>query len=192
MVTDMKYEQYLAIIREKLDDFRYNHSICVANEAQRLAEKYGADSDKAYLAGLLHDITKNSSENEHLNLFSRFDIILSDIEKKSPKLWHAISGACYSENILEISDPEIISAIRYHTTARKGMSLFEKIIYLADYTSADRDYSDVDVMRKLVDEDISKAMIYSLTYTINDLTSRGLCIHPDTMEAYNEIAIKNL
>ncbi len=192
MVTDMKYEQYLAIIREKLDDFRYNHSICVAKEAQRLAEKYGADSDKAYLAGLLHDITKNSSENEHLNLFSRFDIILSDIEKKSPKLWHAISGACYCENILGITDKEIISAIRYHTTARKEMTLLEKIIYLADFTSADRDYSDVDVMRKLVDEDISKAMIYSLTYTINDLTSRGLCLHPDTMEAYNEIAIKNL
>ena len=192
MVTDMKYEQYLAIIREKLDDFRYNHSICVAKEAQRLAEKYGVDSKKAYLAGLLHDITKNSSENEHLNLFSRFDIILSDIEKKSPKLWHAISGATYCEKELGITDMDIISAIRYHTTARKEMSLLEKVIYLADFTSADRDYSDVDVMRKLVDEDISKAMIYSLTYTINDLTSRGLCVHPDTMEAYNEIAITNL
>lgn len=192
MVTDMKYEQYLGIIREKLDDFRYNHSICVAKEAQRLAEKYGVDSKKAYLAGLLHDITKNSSENEHLNLFSRFDIILSDIEKKSPKLWHAISGATYCEKELGITDMDIISAIRYHTTARKEMSLLEKVIYLADFTSADRDYSDVDVMRKLVDEDISKAMIYSLTYTINDLTSRGLCVHPDTMEAYNEIAITNL
>ena len=192
MVTDMKYEQYLGIIREKLDDFRYNHSICVAKEAQRLAEKNGVDSKKAYLAGLLHDITKNSSENEHLNLFSRFDIILSDIEKKSPKLWHAISGATYCEKELGITDMDIISAIRYHTTARKEMSLLEKVIYLADFTSADRDYSDVDVMRKLVDEDISKAMIYSLTYTINDLTSRGLCVHPDTMEAYNEIAITNL
>lgn len=189
MVNDMNYEKYRAIIREKLDDFRYNHSLCVAKEAHRLAEMYGADSEKAYLAGLLHDITKNYTENEHLNLFSRFDIILSDIEKKSSKLWHAISGACYCEKELCITDIELISAIRYHTTARKGMSLFEKIIYLADYTSADRDYSDVDVMRKLVDEDISKAMLYALSYTINDLNERKLCVHPDTLEAYNEFAI---
>ena len=71
------------------------------------------------------------------------------------------------------------------------MSLFEKIIYLADFTSEDRNYKDIDIMRKLADTDIDKAMLYSLTYTINKLTSLKTSIHPDTVDAYNEIVIKH-
>ena len=103
-----------SIIREKLDDYRYNHSLCVADEARRLAAKYGSDVDKAYVAGLLHDITKNFSYEEHLKLIDDFGIILSDVEKNSTKLWHAITGSVYVEKILQIDDENIVSAIRYH------------------------------------------------------------------------------
>lgn len=177
------------ILRDKLDDYRYNHSLCVAEEAKRLALRYNEDSCKVYIAGLLHDITKNDSESEHLRNFERFGIILSDIEKGSQKLWHAISGAAYVNKVLNVSDADIVTAIRYHTTARANMSLMEKIIYLADFTSADRNYSDVDVMRKLVDISFDKAMIYSLSYTIKNLVSKGCPIHPDTLSAYNELTI---
>ena len=67
------------------------------------------------------------------------------------------------------------------------MTLFEKIIYLADFTSADRNYPDVSVMRKLVDKSIKDAMLYSLNYTINDLKEKNKAVHPDTLAAYNEI-----
>lgn len=175
------------IIREKLDDYRYNHSLCVADEARRLANKYGSDADKAYVAGLLHDITKNFSTEEHLKLIDDFGIILSDAEKGSSKLWHAITGSVYVDKILNIADKDIISAIRYHTTAKSDMTLFEKIIYLADFTSADRNYPDVGVMRELVDIDLHKAMAYSLGYTIRDLVEKKSVIHPDTFSAYNQI-----
>lgn len=187
MVFKMDFNSYKQIIRERLDDYRYNHSICVAEEARRLALIYNIDVDKAYLAGLLHDITKNFSAEEHLKIFSRFDIILTDIEKSSEKLWHAISGAAYVNNILKVNDNDIVSAIRYHTTAKNNMTLFEKIIYLADFTSADRNYPDVSVMRKLVDKSIKDAMLYSLNYTINDLKDKNKAVHPDTLAAYNEI-----
>jgi len=175
------------IIREKLDDYRYNHSLCVADEARRLANKYGSDADKAYVAGLLHNITKNFSTEEHLKLIDDFDIILSDAEKGSAKLWHAITGSVYVDKILNIADKDIISAIRYHTTAKSDMTLFEKIIYLADFTSADRNYPDVGVLRELVDIDLHKAMAYSLGYTIKDLVEKKSVIHPDTFSAYNQI-----
>ncbi len=177
------------VIRERLDDYRYNHSLCVADEAVRLAELYGGDKDRAYIAGLLHDITKNDTEFEHLLNFSKFDIILTDIEKCSQKLWHAISGAGYVENILQINDLEILDAIRYHTTARAGMTKLEKIVYLADFTSADRKYDDVDVMRGLVQVSMEKAMIYALGYTITELVSKECAIHPDTIAAYNELVL---
>ena len=141
---EIKITEYKNLLKSRLKEKRYNHSLCVADEAKRLALKYGADPDKAYLAGLLHDITKNSEEKEHFDLFSQYGVVLSPIEKSSQKLWHAMSGSLYVKNILNIDDEEILSAIRYHTTAKEDMSLFEKILYLADFTSLDRDYTDVD------------------------------------------------
>ncbi len=185
-----KYIEYKNILQERLTPKRYNHSLCVADEAVRLAKKYGGDCEKAYLAGLLHDITKNATQEEHLQIFSRFDIMLNDIEKNAEKLWHAISGAAYIENILKIDDKEIITAVRYHTTARAGMTQLEKLLYLADFTSADRDYDDIDVMREKVEISQEAALDYALSYTINDLVSRGKPLHLDTVNAYNENALK--
>jgi nicotinate-nucleotide adenylyltransferase len=189
-MVQYKIEEYKAILKDRLYEKRYYHSLCVADEAKRLAKKYGADEEKAYLAGLLHDITKNTSEEEHLKIFKDFGIILSSIELNAQKLWHAISGACYVENILGIKDAEIIDAIRYHTTAKKDMSLLSKILYLADFTSADRDYEDVDILRGIVDKSLDDAFLYALKYSINELIEDEKAIHPDTLDAFNQSVMK--
>ena len=185
-----QYDKYKDILKSRLTPKRYHHSLCVAEEAVRLANKYGGDKEKAYLAGLLHDITKNAPPDEHLNIFERFGIMLNDIEKNAEKLWHAMSGAAYFEIVLKIDDKEIITAVRYHTTARAGMTQLEKLLYLADFTSLDRDYDDIDVMREKVDISLEAALDYALSYTINDLVSRGKPLHLDTVNAYNENALK--
>lgn len=180
-----KYEKYKEILKNRLNEKRYYHSLCVADEAKRLAEKYGGDSEKCYLAGLLHDITKNSETEEHLKIFETFGIILNVVENNAEKLWHAISGEAYLRNVLLINDEELLDAVRYHTTAKANMSLTAKILYLADFTSNDRDYPDVEVIRGLVDVSLESAMIYALKYSINDLTEQSRAIHPDTVDAYN-------
>ena len=190
-MTD-KYTEYKEILKKRLTPKRYNHSLCVADEAVRLAKKYGGDLEKAYLAGLLHDITKNATAEEHLNIFSQFDIMLNDVELSAEKLWHAISGSVYIEHILGISDKEIITAVRYHTTARENMTQLEKLLYLADFTSADRDYNDIDIMRQKVEISMEAALDYALSYTINDLVSRGKPLHIDTVKAYNQNALKGV
>ena len=115
--------------------------------------------------------------------------MLNDIEKNAKKLWHAMSGAAYIEHILNISDRDIIAAVRYHTTARAGMTKFEKIIYLADFTSLDRDYDDVGVIRQYVDESLDKAFIYALQYSICDLVNNKKAVHSDTLAAFNEAVL---
>ena len=178
-------EQYKGILKSRLNEKRYEHSLMVAQEAKRLAQKYNADADKCFLAGLLHDITKNTSQEEHLKIFDTFDIILNDIEKNAQKLWHAISGEAYLKYVLSINDNEILDAVRYHTTAKANMSLTTMILYLADFTSADRDYDDVDIMRKLVDTSLEDALIYALEYSITDLINQKKAVHIDTISAYN-------
>ena len=184
------YNEYIDILKKRLDEYRFIHSLAVAKQSEYLAKKYGYDSDKAYLAGLLHDITKNDTKESHLHFFNKFDIILSDTEKTSQKLWHAISGAAFIENELGIKDKKIISAVRYHTTAKENMTLLEKIVYIADFTSEDRKYSDVDVVRDLVNESLDKAIIYALKHTICDLTKKNMPIHEDTLKAYNYLLIQ--
>lgn len=189
MENKTDYDALLAILKKRLNEKRYYHSLCVADEAKRLAVKYGADPEKAYLAGLLHDITKNAPDEEHLKIFENFGIILSDVEKNAKKLWHAMSGAAYVERILGIDDAEIIDAIRYHTTAKADMSLLAKILYLADFTSADRDYEDVEVIREYVDISLEKAFIYALQYSIKDLVDLQKAVHIDTVAAYNQAVL---
>ena len=81
-----------------------------------------------------------------------------------------MTAPIYIKNELGIDNEEILSAVRYHTTGKKGMTLLEKIVYIADYISAERDYPDVDVMRALSKESLEKAALYSLKYTLKKLS----------------------
>lgn len=182
-----KYGEYIALLREKLDDYRFEHSIAVAKRAVELANLYGADTEKAYVAGLLHDIQKNLSREEQLQFLNSSAIMLTDVEKVSPKVWHAISGAEYISSKLKIEDTDIINAVRYHTTGRAGMSLLERIVYIADFTSLDRKYPDVEVLRDIVKRDLDAGLVYALRHTIISLSKETKPIHEDTLCAYNEL-----
>ncbi len=176
---------YREILAEKLDDYRIYHSECVSECAAVLAEKYGADTEKARLAGLMHDVMKNASPREHLDLMQRSGESLSKVDLTNSKVWHQLSGAQYLKENGIITDEEILGAVRWHTTGRADMTLLEKIVYTADFISADRDYPDVGVVRKLADESLEKAILYTARYTINKLVSAGMPIHPATVECYN-------
>lgn len=186
----MENPDYKKIIRELMGDYRYEHSVNVADEAVKLAELYGGDVDKAYTAGILHDITKEIPKDRQLQIIIDGGIILDDVQKQAPKLWHAISGSVYVQTELGISDSDIINAIRYHTTGRANMSLLEKIIYIADYTAKGRDYNGVEVMRELSRKSLEDAMIFSYQFTINKLSSLESAIHPDEIFGYNDIVMK--
>ena len=97
-----------------------------------------------------------------------------------------MTGAAYVQQVLGVKDSAVVSAIRYHTTARAGMTLLEKIIYLADFTSKDRDYPGVAQMRAAVDVSLQTAMYEALDFSVKDLQAIGRAVHPDTLAAYQE------
>ncbi len=182
-------EQFTAILRTRLSDYRFHHSLCVAEEAARLAKKYEADSAQAYTAGLLHDIMKDTDKNSQLQILADFGILLSEVEQQSPALWHARTGEVFLRRILGLTDEDILQAVRYHTTGRAGMSRLERVLFVADFTSADREYPDVETMRRLADTSLEAAMLYGIRYTIRDLLAKGRTVHPDTVAAYNDIVL---
>ena len=192
LYTD-EYTDIRQMLRGKLDDYRYIHSLGVADSARELAKIYGADEEKAYFAGLLHDVAKNMPKDEQLQIMEKGGIILNSAEKNNPALWHAMAGECYLRLEMGITDPEVLGSVRYHTTGKEGMTLLEKIIYVADYISAERNYPDVDVMRDLsINYSLEKASLYSLIYTFNKQTKLQGIIHPDSVEYYNELLTKGV
>lgn len=181
-----------ALLKERLDEYRYNHSLGVADAAKELAKIYGEDEERAYFAGLTHDITKNTPYEEQLQIIENGGIILNSEEKNNRKLLHAISGSVYLKNELSVKDEEIISAVRYHTTGKDNMTTFEKIIYIADFISAERSFPGVDYMRKLAYESLDKAAMYAVDFCIPDLVRRRQVLHHDSVKLYNELIEKGV
>ncbi|MCR5167618.1 MAG: bis(5'-nucleosyl)-tetraphosphatase (symmetrical) YqeK [Oscillospiraceae bacterium] len=176
------------IAKKRLSKKRYTHSLNVAASAKILAELNGYDTEKAYIAGVLHDICKEIPHEQQLEMVKKSDRDICTAELVIPALFHAPAGAYYSEHVLGIHDEDILNAIRYHTIGRGGMTLPEKIVYLADLISADRTYKNVEKMRKICYMDLDNGMLEALKFSITSVVEKcsGLPIH--TVNAYNEYA----
>lgn len=185
------FDYYKELIKGRMSEYRFIHSVNVAKKAREFAEIYGGDINKAEIAGILHDVTKETPFEEQLKIMTEGGIILDNVEKSSQKLWHQISGSVFIRDNLKIYDNDIINAIRFHTTGRAGMSLLEKIIFVADFTGDERNYNGVEIMRDKSYRSLEEAMIYGLQFTIKDLSSRKMTIHPNALACYNDLILKD-
>ncbi len=172
-------------LRDTLKESRYGHSLRVADRAAELAEIFGEDSDKAYTAGLLHDIGKVRDEDTMLKICSNFDIILKEKIREDKVNLHCEFGKLIAQKVYGIDDEDILNSIRYHTTGRENMSRLEKIIYLADYTEYGRKFEGVEEARELSERNLDEAMVHVLENTIVHLIDSGKILHLDTVRARN-------
>lgn len=172
-------------LKENLSQKRYTHSLNVADECRKLAVRYGEDPDKAYFAGLLHDICKELPDEQQKKLVieSGFSVCREELDTKS--LWHAIAGAYFLKKHFSMEDIDILNSVRFHTVGRAGMTRLEEIVYLGDLISADRDYKDVDRMRKIAYTSLNSAMLEAFEYSIKSVVKKGGLLPICTAEGYN-------
>lgn len=179
-------EEMRKSILSRLQGYRYEHSLGVERAAIMLAEKYGEDPEKAGTAGILHDITKYLSPQEQLNLCEKYGIIPCTVEKSEPKMLHGKTAAAIAR--VEYGAPEdVCEAIACHTTGKHGMTLLDKILYLADYIEETRDFPGVEKARELARLSLDRALLYCYDQTLTELIARGKLIHSDTIGAYNDM-----
>jgi len=169
-----------------VDEKRVPHVLGCAEEAVRLARRWGEDEDLAAEAGLLHDITKKQSQEEQLQLCDKYGIITDNNERENYKLLHSKTGAAFSREHYGIND-RIYSAIAHHTTGCPDMSLLDKIIYLADYIEPHRDFEGVDKLRALAYTDLDGALILGLEMSIQDLEERGIEPHKNSVNTLKQL-----
>ena len=159
----------------------------VADTAVKLAKKFAVDSEKAYIAGLLHDCARQYENSELPEQAIKRNIKIGEIEKSVPLLLHAYIGAKMISEVYEVDDAEISQAIYRHTVGAKNMSDLDKIIYFADMIEPNRNYPGVDKLRSLAEtsNDLNEIILTALNESIIFVTQKNSLLHPDTIDARN-------
>lgn len=185
--SQMNQKQAKELVRSRLSDKRYEHTLNVKKMAVRLAKRYGVDEDKAALAALLHDSAKEISKDEMRELMRQYPQYAEGGEERPASVWHDICAAILARTRWGVEDEAILSAIACHTAGKAGMSKLDKVVYLADMTSKERDWPGVGKLRKLEMKDLDAAMLAALKQTNDFVLSQGKPLDPQSAAAYEDI-----
>lgn len=178
----MKRDKMEYKLKKELDHQRFVHTLGVEETAIEMARLFGEDEEKAALAGLLHDCAKCMPLSQMIKAARHEDV--DDVMKESKALMHAVAGRCVARDIYHVEDPEVLDAIRWHTTGRGEMSALEKIIYLADMIEPNRKpFEGLETLRGLCREDLDRAMHTALRMSLEHVQRQGKTLHPDTLAA---------
>lgn len=201
-------ESMLCDLRDKIKPYlksrRYNHTLAVEEEVACLGRMFLPDDiNRLRAAALLHDITKKLDLSEHLQICKAFDIIVGDQPKREEKLFHSKTAPVVIKEQFEgYYDEDILSAVRWHTTGRANMTVFESLVYLADYIEKTRTFEDCVVLRNYFYSEIEKGetstvetlrktMVMSFDMTIKNLMEESGLIDLDTISARNSFILNN-
>ena len=186
-------------IKDYMSEYRYLHTLSVAKECKKLASIFNIDEAKLVASAYLHDITKDMSIDEQLKLCQSFGIQLDKATLNSPKTIHSFTAPLLiQKDFSEYADECILNAVRYHTTGRADMTIYEKLLYIADYIEPTRKFEDCIKLREFFYKDnkdiqkrLDQTILLSLKYTISDLLESNSAIHPETLNAYNYLLLKS-
>ncbi|WP_210469122.1 bis(5'-nucleosyl)-tetraphosphatase (symmetrical) YqeK [Sporosarcina sp. 6E9] len=176
-------------LSKRLSTDRYNHVIRVTETAKRLATLHDVSVEQSELAALLHDIAKcmDSTSLHRLMIENNVDERLFLYHHE---LWHASVGAIIAEREFNVTDTEVLNAVKYHTTGRAGMSKVEKIIYVADMTEPGRNFPGVVQLQELATNSLDEAMGACIQQSVQFLVTKGVPVFPDSIDCYNEHVMK--
>ena len=175
--------------KSNMTEDRFEHCIGVSKTAQKLAELNHYDEDKAALAGFIHDYAKQVSVEEYREVIKTkgFD---QDLLNWNRSIWHGIVGTYFIQRDLKITDSEILTAVRRHTTADVEMTTLDKIVFMADYIEPGRSFPGVEEARKITYANLDQGVGYQLAHTLEFLIEKRNKIYPRTLDAYNVWGIK--
>ena len=170
---------------KRLSPHRYQHTLDVADTAVEMANAFNVNPNKAYLAGILHDCAKNLDDLELLAICADNDENITQIEQNRPFLLHSKAGVIVAKTRYHITDEEVLSAIRWHTTGKANMSVLDKIIFAADYIEPGRDKQPrLDYLRDLATKDLDLLVKSILEDMVAYLKQNNDEIEEHTLEAY--------
>lgn len=184
------YENIKNEIKLMLPEKRYRHSLNVELEAVKLAQIYGCDMEKASLAAIAHDCAKAYSNKNLISMAEDYGMKIDEIQYNFPQLLHGPVAAQIIKEKFDVNDQDVLNSISYHTTGRTGMSLLEKIIFLADVIEPGRHFPGLDTIRERAVKDMEGSLLLACNFTLIYITEQNYLIHPLTIEFRNSLLLK--
>ena len=185
------YEFYKEKLKSILSEKRFLHSVNVSKAAEKLAVHYGVDINKAKIAGLLYDVCKEMDEKTLTKLLSDGNPELFNAFKNFPfKLYHGPAATVYLKKEFGIDDEEILNSICFHTTGRASMTTMEKIIFVADAISDEREFDNLKELQELALENMDLVAIQLCIWAIQKCINKRITLHPYTVATYNDMIEK--
>ncbi len=179
---NLPMEKLEQVVVELLNPNRVKHVLGCRDTAAKLARRWGEDENLAARAGMLHDVTKALDGPLQLTLCHEYGTVLDSFSFQNPKTLHALTGSLVAERIFGES-PQVVEAIRSHTTGKPNMNLLQKIIYVADYMEPNRKFPGVEKLRDLAFSDLDGALMLGLQMTLDMLKEQGREISPESAGA---------
>lgn len=186
-VDPMLKRRLVDAMRQRLSAGRFAHVLAVAETAARLAERFGARADKAWVAGLLHDYARELPLAEMRRLAAAHGL-LPRVAEPSAALLHAPLGAVLLPMELGVADSEVLRAVALHTTGDAAMTVLDKVVYLADYIEPGRSFPGVEAVRSLAARDLDAAVLAALRNTAEALRLGGRPLDPRSLAAMADLA----
>lgn len=183
----MKWKEAKDLVKGRLSEKRYQHTLNVKKMAVKLARRYGVNEEKAALAALLHDAAKELPKEEMKAWMAQYPQYAEGGESRPIPVWHGVCAAILARTEWGVTDEAVLSAIACHTAGKPGMTKLDKIVYLADMTSKERDWPGVNKLRKLEMKDLDAAMLAALKQTNDFVLSQGKPLDPMSKAAYDDI-----
>lgn len=177
----MNIEDMKEYLKSNLSEYRYEHSIRVAEEARKLAKHYDCNDENAYIAGLLHDIAKEYNEEENRRIISEYNLDSNLLDDSNKRICHDVIGSVVAKELFKVDD-EICQAIKYHTVGNKNMSFFDKIIFIADKIESGKKFIGIEEERKLAYIDLDKCLLLCLINFKKLLESDNRKLNNDSKE----------
>ncbi len=192
-------------VKARLSEKRFNHTLGVEAMAARIGEMCLPEKVSGLrVAAFLHDVSKEYSEAEHLEIAKKHNIVMTDDDLASPALWHSFTApAVVCDEFFEFASDEILGAIRNHTAGSPDMSIFDEIIFLSDYIEEGRTFTMCTEVRQEFFERASAAnsredyilalhhaTVSALNNTIKWFVSRGKAYHERTKATRDAILAK--
>jgi len=179
-----QYKEIYEVVKSKMSENRLYHSECVAARCVELADIYNVDKEAARLVGIVHDLAKEMPNEEKVEYCEKNNLPIDDIEAAHIGLLHGKIAAHFAKKEFGFSE-DLCSAIQYHTTGKANMSQLDKILYVADMTSQDRQFPEKEYIIKLGNREIDECVKYILKAGINQQIQKNKKIHLNSIKALN-------
>jgi predicted HD superfamily hydrolase involved in NAD metabolism len=170
---------------------RYEHSLGVMEAATQLARHHGVDEKPLRLAALMHDCAREYPNERLIACCEEWSLPIREVDRRSPVLLHGKVAVVIAEREMGVTDDAAVSAVRWHTAGHPGMSLSDKLFYLADVTEPTSEHDWVDELRALAQEDVDRAVLAAIGINVDHLDRTGRVVDPDTY-ALRELLLRGM